>query len=385
VSELVPKLKMDKLPRALRGAPPRADGTPEGVHLSEIYEFHRCRYLWHTQRRRRIERRRIATAMDLGSACHAGVDGGLRAYIDAGSPARLKSKVQGSIRGLSEVAILQWAKEWKEGRGELRPETEQQLLGVVGDAIQISLRALEFMNLPRWKILYQGGYPMIEYKIWWPIPGSKLLFYGTPDLVAEDREESGTWVHDYKFRERFVSSDDENFDVQLPTYQYGLLQQEPYIPTVGAIKWQFRSELPRQPNRNKNGSMSRQQIVTDWPTYEAALIAAKLDPTEYAEEMRPKLEGVRFMQMDRLYRNTFQVHQTWNEIVLPMTRTFLGAKNFHRVMHTWGCNGCKMKEFCLAELVGEDIDFLLQTSFVDLNSPQALMQLRPEDFDFEEN
>jgi hypothetical protein len=371
------------MPRALRGSPPRADGTPEGVDLSQLIDFHRCRYRWHLRHRRRIERRKIAPAMDLGSAVHAGVAGALLFHAkNTSHSARVWNT---GIQTQLAIGVHQWAKEWCEGRGELTDETKHLLSDTISQGIAIAERAITFMDLLRWRVIRLSKSPMIEQKIWWPIPGSEIQFYGTPDFVAEDLRDGGVWVHDWKVRERFVSSDDENFDVQLPTYQHGLLQQKPYIPTVGAIKWQFRSELPREPSVNKNGSMSRQQIISDWETYQAALIRNKLKPVDYEAEMRPKLDGVRFFQMDRLYRNDFQVQQTWNEIVLPMTRTYLAAKRFHRVMSTYTCRDCKVREICLAELVGEDIDFLLQTSFVDLNSPQALMQLKPEDFDFEEN
>jgi hypothetical protein len=263
VSELVPKLKMDKLPRALRGAPPRADGTPEGVDLSQLIDFHRCRYRWHLRHRRRIERRKIAPAMDLGSAVHAGIAGAL--LFHAKNTSRSARVWNNGIQSALAIGVHQWAREWCEGRGELTDETKHLLSDTISRGTAIAERSVMFMDLLRWRVIRLNKQPMIEQKIWWPIPGSEIQFYGTPDFVAEDLRDGGVWVHDWKVRERFVSSEDENFDVQLPTYQYGLLQQgPPYIPN----RWRDQMAIPLraaaravgQQERNHEPAADRQRL-----------------------------------------------------------------------------------------------------------------------------
>lgn len=372
--------KMDRLPRVLRGAPPRADGTSEGVDYSQLIDFHRCRYRWHLKNRRRIERRGFIRAPDLGSAVHAGFGAGLAVLHFPVHLKPSKSRTK-TIYREAERGIIRWAQEFKQARNNQLNEDELQALSTtVAEALVITERSIEFFNPDRWRVITLGKKPLVEQKIFWPIPLAKIPFYGTPDLVAEDLEEGGIWVHDYKVRERFLSAEDENFDLQLPTYQYGLLQQKPYIQTVGAIKWQFRSQVPQTPSVNKNGSMSRQRIATSWDHYKAELVKNKLDPAEYEIEMKQKLD-VEFFRMHPILRSNFLVQQIWNEITLPLTQVYLQAKKFPRVMHTWGCSGCWAREFCAAELRAEDTDFLLATSFVDQTNPQPRMMLRPEDIE----
>jgi len=46
----------------------------------------------------------------------------------------------------------------------------------------------------------------------------------------------------------------------------------------GLVHLQILRQLPAQPHLNKNGSMSRQEISSDWTTYREALLDAGLDP-----------------------------------------------------------------------------------------------------------
>jgi hypothetical protein len=383
---------MDRLPRALRGAPPRADKTEEGINLSQLIDAERCGYRWHLRHRRGIERRIIAPPMDLGSAVHEGIAGGIRRWVTF--PAgKITSKRMRFIFGTAAYAVLSWAQEWAKHRGQLSDETQQQLSDTVAKANIIAARALEEMNLPRWRIVrLRDGSPLVEQKITWPLPFTDVPFYGTADFVADDLDEGGRWVWDYKVRERFTSSEDEQFDCQLPTYQYGLLKQNPPIHTVGSIKFQIRAELPSQPKLNKDGTMSRQRIATTWDVYEKALLDAikaggkyeNLHPKYYREEMQQKLD-VKFFSAERIHRSTFLINQMWNEITVPMAKRFLARKSFHRFMHTWGCNGCWARDFCMGELRGEDTRFLLSTSFVDTNNPAERMILSADDIEFVEN
>lgn len=375
--------KLDQMPRALRGAKPRADGTPEGVNYSQLMDFMRCRYRWHLRNRRLIERRTVIVAPDLGSMVHAGIAQGIRVYDELGSPKKLSKGAEGSINTAATQACWQWAKEWEAARGTLSPDTQAELTATLANAILIAHRALRDLDLPRWEIIYLKKQPLVEHKIWWDIPGVKgIRFYGTQDRVAKDRKDGGTWVMDYKVRERFTTPEEELFDLQLPTYQVGLARNG--IPTTGSIKFQIRASVPAEPKRNKDGSMSRARIATTWEVYEKALRAAKLNPAHYEEEMRQKLD-IEFFRSERIYRNSYLIEQLWNEVTVPLVKQYLKAKRFPRVMTSWGGNGCPScwaREFCLAELRGEDTDFLLQTSFVDQHKPQPKLALSVDDFEF---
>jgi hypothetical protein len=374
---------MAQLPKALAEPSARADGSPEGINLSQLMEWMRCRYRWHLRYERRIQGRSVQPKLDLGSAVHAGLKGATRRFAEWSKTERrtMTPTKEGKLVSAAVRATRDWYTEWFVEKGideatltsaDYRAHIEEiRTLGA-----QICQRTIPELELPRWEILRLKGQPLVEQKI--KIPFFGTFFYGTPDFAAKDREKSGNFALDYKCRQYLQPVEHEEVDLQLPTYQH--LLAENGIPTVGTIKFQIRAGLPQEPSLNKNGSMSRSRITTTWPVYKAALLRNKLNPADYAE-MEQKLD-VNFFRVDRLYRRPAEIQMIWEKIIVPMGQLWAKSRTQVRHMHYLNCTGCWAREFCLAELRGEDPSFLLQTSYIDLNAPQARMILRPEDFNF---
>lgn len=383
-SELVTK-NMAQLPKALAEPSTRVDGSPEGIDLSQLMEWMRCRYRWHLRYERKIQSRSVQPRMDLGSAVHAGLAGATKRFADWGRAERktMTPTKEGKLYSAAVASTREWYQAWFIEKGI----TEQELTStdyrnhieeIRTFAAQICHRTIPDLDLPRWDILRYKGKWLVEQKI--SIPFLDTLFYGTPDVVAKDREKGGIWPIDYKCRASLQPVEHEEVDLQLPTYQH--LLAELGIATLGAIKFQIRAAIPLEPSRNKNGTMSRQRIATTWPVYKAALERANLPVTEYLE-MEQKLD-LDFFRVDRLYRRPAEIQMIWEKIIVPMGKLWARSKTQVRHMHYLNCTGCWAREFCLAELRGEDPSFLLQTSYIDLNQPQARLVLRPEDFNFTE-
>lgn len=366
------------LPTAFQDRPPRKDGTTEGVNLSQLTEWFRCRYRWHLSNRRHIARREVHPAMDLGSAVHAAIAAVFRCHAEFSKPALTAAKLK-KLRAALQEGLKTYRKEWVEEHGvESNGDVTAQLDEIQAKAAVLAWRAIEKLDLARWEVIWLDDVPLIEQKLSMPFLDG-VPFYGTKDLVAKDRKEGGIWVLDWKVREALQPVENEEVDLQIPAYQ-NLLQHHGIV-TTGGIKLQIRAEEPKIPSRNKDGSMSRQRIATTWEVYEAELIKHGLDPKDYAE-MRQKLD-VEFFRLDKIYRNQASLVLIWEKVILPMARLFVKSKSQVRNMNSWNCRGCWAREFCLAELLGEDTDFLLETNFIDLDDPRARMILRPEDFSFE--
>lgn len=368
--------------RILAGAAPRADGSPEGVNLSQLVDWARCRYRWHLRHRRQIDRRSLHIAMDRGSATHAGIAGGIRAYAELKPGPLTKTRGRKIAEGLLN-GVAAFAKEHREIRGNnLTPEETAELDQLCQVSQELAARALNELDLQRWEIIRIKGKPVVELKLSMPfLPG--IDFYGTADVAWKDRADRSmsAWVADWKVRDALQPIEHEEVDLQLPAYQKLLAHHG--ILTVGSIKFQIRGELPRQPERNKDGKMSRARIATTWDVYKQALIQAGLNPAHYIEEMKPKLD-VPFFKLDRLFRNQFYINNVWDQIILPMGKQWAKSKVQFRNMHFMNCSGCWAREFCQAELRGEDVSFLLDTTYMNANDPRARMVLKADDFDFEE-
>jgi hypothetical protein len=380
---LVTTKDMAKLPKALAEPTVRADGTPEGINLSQLMEWMRCRYRWHLRYERRIQGRSVQPRLDLGSAVHAGLAGATRRFADMGrKPPRLTSAAYAKLYSAAVRSTRAWYIEWFAEKGLTEQdisslEFREHIEEIRTLAAQICQRTLSDLQLDRWEILRIKGQPLVEQKI--SIPFFDTRFYGTPDFVGKDREKGGNWAVDYKCRQSLQSVEHEEVDLQLPVYQH--LLAENGIPTVGTVKFQIRGSLPQVPQINKNGSMSRKRITSTWEVYQAALLQAKLDPADYQEEMKQKLD-TEWFRIDRLYRRPAEIQLMWEKIIEPMGKLWAKSQTQVRHMHYLNCGGCWAREFCLAELRGEDPTFLLQTSYIDLNAPEPRMILRPEDFTF---
>jgi hypothetical protein len=207
--------------------------------------------------------------------------------------------------------------------------------------------------------------------------------HGTPDVVLEDLRDGGVWLTDFKVRGTFSPIEDEETNIQHPIYQY--LLNHYGVEANGHLTWQIRNDIPHQPAINKDGSVSRARIATDWPTYRDAVIAAGQDPMEYVE-MQQKLADVEFTRITRTYRSLDSARRIWDTVMTPIAKAMHRERKSpaHRSLNAWNCKGCRVKEFCLAELKGEDTEFLLSTSYVDFNNPREFIPLTVEQMQFDE-
>lgn len=363
----------------LAGAAPRQDGSPEGVNLSQLIDWARCRYRWHLSNRRLIRRRAVHAPIDLGSAGHRCMAEAIRMYWALGCPGHLSKADKRRIQAAMRSGVIAFTEEWIGDHGApTTDEAKQEWATLMDTAQRLALGALIELDLTRWKIVEWHQGPLIEQKL--SIPFLKgVPFYGTEDVVWKDRSEGGTWVADWKFRQAMQPVEQEEVDLQLPAYQYMLARLG--IATTGSIKFQIKAELPKQPTLNKDGSMSKARIATTWPVYVRALQDAGLDVNDY-REMQQKLD-VPFYRLDKLYRNDFYVNRIWDDVITPLGKLWKKSRSYFRTMHAMNCRGCWAWDFCLGELKGEDMQFLLDTQYIDGHNPTPAMVLKPEDFDFE--
>lgn len=359
-----------------KGSTPKPS-KPE-INLSQIQEWNKCRYRWDLRYRREIDRREMHRPMDLGTAVHAGLAAAIQ-YFGA-QEVRTKAifrRTDTSLVDGVENAVTKMV-ERMGGWDSMMPEEQLQAQEILDVGVAVARRTLGFLRLERWQTYWYKDAPLVEQRIYVDTPD--FTYHFTPDWVAEDLDEGGVWVLDYKIRKQFTPREAEDINVQFPAYQYGLLSIG--LATTGSIMFQSKSYAPTLPKLNQNGSMSRQKIACDWENYKEALITAGLDPADYEGDMKSKLT-TEFYREERVFRNQPTIVAFWDNLVLPAAYEMLSReKQVHRHMNYMNCQGCWAKEFCLAELYQEDTEFLLHTSYLDLKDPAPRHILRPEDVSF---
>lgn len=371
------------------------DGGLPLLNYSQIAEWNRCRYRYNLSTLRHVQSRAVLRAMDLGSALHAGMEAAMRTMLRVAAKPSGSAKapsVEGRIKSAVTVALTRWADEQIALRGGREQLTEEEIEGIqhiLNCGGQITQRAIEYLGPKRWRTVTVGKAkrPGIELAVQTRLPVKGWGgFHCTIDWIVEDLTEGGIWVADYKFRGQFTPMEAEEVNLQLAIYQYVLLAKYG-LETSGTMMFQGRNTPPAQPTVNKNGSMSRARIATDWPTYEAALESAGLDPKDYESEMRLKLD-YEFFRLDKMYRSMDEAQAIWDQIVIPAGKSIIRDRQdptrMWRHLSYMNCNGCWARDFCLTELRGEDTDFLLKTRYIDLDNPQERLVLAPEDLVMED-
>ena len=229
---------------------------------------------------------------------------------------------------------------------------------VIEIASPLTVRALGYLDLDRWETVEYQGKPLVETKLVIPMPGWKG-FVSIIDWVARDKKTNMTWTIDHKFRKQLQPDEAEEFNLQAAIYQF--VEKTCGIHTIGSMTNQILMKLPSQPKQNKDGSMSRTKISTDWPTYELALINAGLDVLNYLD-MKDKL-NVEFLRQSYAYRNETEVNNIWHEIVESTSSEILLGRVPIRNQTFMNCRSCWMKDYCMEELRGGDLDWLMKTQY----------------------
>lgn len=298
--------------------------------------FLECQYKWHVRYIRGLDARVDRPAPVVGSAIHRGV-----------AAVWLKEDPFGAIR--------RWFDEQIAGR-DLWEEELEQYQNCMADALDVVEDLLATFPFDRWNPL------AVETEFSRPLlPGYR--FGGIIDLLAEDQQTGGIWLIDVKARAALAQPEQEQFDLQLAAYESVLHFHG--TPLLGSQILQVRRKPPAKPTRNKNGSMSRVHIATNWRTYKGSLIEWGLDPDDY-DDMREKLADYESFRHSLVFRPKDEAEAVFEEIVLPVANRIVGwDEDQMPVRHpNRDCIRCFAFPICSEALKGRDTSFIEETQFV---------------------
>lgn len=198
--------------------------------------------------------------------------------------------------------------------------------------------------------------PAIELHFRIPFAGYRGL-HGFIDAVLINKETGQMYSVDYKFQKSLGNEEEEAYNLQNAIYMY--VTRKIGLETVGTITYRHLNTPPSLPSINKNGTISRAKIKTDWQTYAAFCEANGQNPAEYAEDMYPKLAEIEWVKPVYEYRNDETMERIWNSVVVAAARE-IKAKNKRLTpsMYPWNCKMCSFAELCQGELRGYDMGYL---------------------------
>lgn len=316
------------------------------IRFSEIDQFLRCEYAWFLRYRRNLVPKKPMAAPLLGSAVHAGVAAALCSRIDhMEEPLYSGQKVAAMYVRSSLTRIGPDAEEATIEEHEKAEET----------APLIVEKILNAFPAERYETILFQGTPAVELEL----VGHDPPAIAHLDWVCRDTVTNLIWCVDWKIR-GVLKEETEDLDLQAMVYQYLLAKNG--VAVAGTMNVQVSADLPAVPKLNKDGSMSRSAIRTDWETYRLALVKARLNPRNY-EDMERKLEKVKFMEVTLAPRSMEFLENVWNIVVVPVWGKMQSQKTFQRHLAKFNCARCQYIPLCLGGLRGDDQEWIAKNQY----------------------
>lgn len=226
-----------------------------------------------------------------------------------------------------------------------------------------------------WEILYNEERFDVEFD---DAEGGADVFSFKPDLVVRDHStpQKDIWVVDHKTTRSLPSAEWRMEDLQSTLYPWALRTGFD-MPIKGFIFNYIRRKAPSIPSINKDGSISKRRIDTDYPTMARFLLGYyEVDkvnqlPTEWKKRLaNMKLED-KFFKRTKIIKDdalinrqieefsyTAQEIEIWTEMdqeqeIDPWTRTLLPSCEYD----------CDFQPLCLLELMGQDSKFMRRSKY----------------------
>lgn len=356
------------------------------LRFSELADYLACEWRWDLKYNQGYRKPDAVLERDTGSAFHLGMQATLKfSNIEEGYLA---------IDRWCQQQIAAYDERYPEGGSNKIEESFNFNADVIDEAadnakclLEGAIKFLDLKDWETWIISQEGnpkGSPAIEIEIVAPeelTPRGWPKVVGHVDWVAFHKPTKTNWVIDHKTMKTLSTPKNEEFRLQLPMYQV-ILGDGYGLKVNGSATLRVRRTAPRRPSVNKNGTVSRARIATNWETYRKVVEEQGEDPAEYEDEMIPKLD-VKFYDLQFNYRGQEELSGIWLEIVVPSAERMATFVRDHLTpLRNFGsiyCGHCEFKEVCLAALRSHDTEYLLKTQFVrDEEMPDASIQQTAE-------
>jgi hypothetical protein len=192
--------------------------------------------------------------------------------------------------------------------------------------------------------------------------GLEYILVGVLDLVYED-EDGLIWIRDHKVWGEIPNEGAfHTMDPQLTIYIHGA-KEAMGIEAAGIEYSYIKSVAPTLPKLNKDGSISKQEISTDYPTVFTFLKKNGFDPKEYRDTLAPLAASSPFLRKYRLPRSEGVVEKIMEDADRTAREIFNSTLNTNVRNITRDCDWCPYQQLCRGELFGLDMAYLRENNF----------------------
>jgi len=222
-----------------------------------------------------------------------------------------------------------------------------------------------------WEVLYVEEQFNVEFE-----EGDQFTFI--PDLIVRDNSTPARdiWVVDHKTVKSIPSGEWRLEDLQSTLYPWAL-REGMDLDIKGFIFNYIRRKSPTLPSINKDGSISKRRIDTDYPTMAKFLLeyydvsAVRNLPDDWRERLKNLRLQNNYFKRSKIIKDqalidrqviefgiTAQEIENWHELheegdVDPWVRTMIPSCG-------WDCD---YHDLCLLELMGQDSKFMRRSKY----------------------
>lgn len=198
----------------------------------------------------------------------------------------------------------------------------------------------------------------VEYHL----PREGYIQHGVIDRIYRDSD-GLIWVQDHKVWDDIPLTEGtlHTVDPQLTIYLEGA-KEALGIEAAGVEYNYVRSSVPSFPSKNKDGSLSKSEVATDYPTAYRWLKENGYDPREYSDLLLPLMGASPFLRRHRLPRNevvTARVLADFDRSAAAIVGHVDTVRNIGR-----HCDWCPFQTLCRNELYGMSTKALRDMNFV---------------------
>lgn len=340
----------------------------QSISVSQVSTFQACSKKWQLQYVEGLEPKEQDTApTTLGTMFHLGMATALKAFFYG---ATAEEALQSATEAIADWAVdnepaAKTVNVFDMDTNTFNAQSDEQFYTTWAlmcvTATELVRRTWDNYDIDqRYSVVAYNGEPMVEWRLEHRF--ANMTFVGLVDAVLFNKHTGLTEVIDWKTRKNFTETLDEDLNMQTALYQYILYKEYDVEVAVSTII-QVKSELPRSPKLNKDGSMSRQLITSDWATYRQALYAVGLNEDDYLD-MIPKLNSVEFFKETSVVRNSATLYTFWINFLLHVKRLVAAeASNDFPAAYGYACKFCQFRRLCEGELHGYDLESIIDTEY----------------------
>jgi hypothetical protein len=192
----------------------------------------------------------------------------------------------------------------------------------------------------------------------------------TVDLVGRDRN-GQYFLMDLKTGDNFPNTYDLSM-TEVPISLQMMACRANGIDISYAIYDYIRRRPPVVPKINKDGSLRKGEISTDYRTFMLTLRENKIDPAPYQDQIAELKDPERskFFKREIVHRN----ERVLKEAIRGHVQTALRTKRLRsrpetavRSQSRFRCGMCPFKALCHAELYNDNVEYVLQTRYQERN------------------